>query len=71
MKNHKPPKPVVTPAPPLEQVMQIRVGTDGHQPGPTTIPSSLPGAKGEPRQPGTKTRYITLNEIDAETRPGS
>jgi spore coat protein A len=42
MKNHKPQKPVSNPAPQLEQVMQIRVGTTVTQPGPATIPSSLP-----------------------------
>ena len=43
MKNSSPPKPVVTPAPSLSQVMQLRVGTTVTQPGPTTIPTSLPG----------------------------
>ena len=45
MKNHKPQKPVSNPAPQLESVMQIRVGTTVSQPGPATIPSSLPGRK--------------------------
>ena len=65
MKNHKPPKPVSNPAPQLEQVMQIRVGTTVSQPGPTTIPSSLPGRKADLCNP-VKTRYITLNEIEPE-----
>jgi spore coat protein A, manganese oxidase len=47
LKNHKPPKPVATPAPSLEQVMQIRVGTSVSQPGPRAIPSSLPGRKAD------------------------
>ena len=65
MKNHKPQKPVSNPAPQLESVMQIRVGTTVSQPGPTTIPSSLPGRKADLPAPVT-TRYITLNEIDPE-----
>ena len=65
MKNHKPQKPVSTPAPQLEQVMQIRVGRTVSHPGPGTIPSSLPGRKADLRDP-VRTRYITLNEIDPE-----
>jgi spore coat protein A len=66
MKNHKPHSPVSTPAPELPQVMQIRVGTTVSQPGPTTIPSSLPGRAANLGSP-LNTRYITLNEIGAET----
>jgi len=66
VKNHRPKLPVVTPAPPLEQVMQIRVGTTVSQRGPTAIPASLPGGRraalGEP----VRTRFITLNEIDTD-----
>jgi spore coat protein A len=65
MKNHKPQKPVSNPAPQLEQVMQIRVGRTVTQPGPTSIPSSLPGRRANLGSPAM-TRYITLNEIDAE-----
>ena len=65
MKNHNPRKPVATPAPSLEQVMQIRVGTSVSQPGPRTIPSSLPGRKADLPAP-VRTRYITLNEIDVD-----
>jgi spore coat protein A, manganese oxidase len=65
MKNHKPPKPVSTPAPSLEQVMQIRVGKTVTQPGPRTIPASLPGRAADLHDPVTK-RYITLNEIDPD-----
>jgi spore coat protein A len=65
MKNHNPRKPVTTPAPSLEQVMQIRVGTSVSQPGPRAIPSSLPGRKAELPDP-IRTRYITLNEIDVD-----
>jgi spore coat protein A len=67
--NSGPPKPVVTPAPSLSQVMQIRVGTTVTQPGPTTIPASLPGGrKADLPEPGPNfTRFITLNEINPET----
>ena len=65
MKNHDPSKPVVTPAPSLEQVMQIRVGTSVSQPGPASIPTSLPGRRAELSDP-VRTRYITLNEIDID-----
>ena len=67
MKNLKPPKPVSTPAPPLTQVMQIRVGKTVSQPGPTSIPTSLPGRAADIPGPVAKVRYITLNEIAAET----
>jgi spore coat protein A len=65
LKNHNPSKPVVSPAPSLEQVMQIRVGTTVSQPGPTSIPSSLPGHKADLSDP-VRTRFITLNEIDID-----
>jgi spore coat protein A len=67
MKNLKIPKPVSTPAPPLTQVMQIRVGTTISQAGPSTIPTTLPGRAANVPGPVTTTRYITLNEIAAET----
>ena len=67
VKNHKPHKPVSTPAPQLEQVMAIRVGTTVSQPGPSTIPTSLPGRKADlPAPDHDHTRYITLNEIDPD-----
>jgi spore coat protein A len=66
MINHKPPHPVSTPAPELPQVMQIRVGTTVSHPGPTTIPSSLPGRAANLGTP-VATRYITLNEVAPET----
>ena len=65
MKNHNPSKPVVTPAPSLAQVMQIRVGTTVSQPGPSTIPASLPGRAAELPEPDV-TRFISLNEIDVD-----
>lgn len=66
MMNHRPPRPVSTPAPQLPQVMQIRVGRTVSQPGPTTIPSSLPGRAANLSNP-VATRYITLNEIAVDT----
>ena len=65
LKNHGPKKPVSTPAPSLEQVLQIRVGTSVTQPGPRAIPASLPGRKADLPDP-VRTRYITLNEIDVD-----
>ncbi len=65
MMNHRPPSPISNPAPQLPQVMQFRVGRTVTQPGPTTIPSSLPGRAANLGSP-VNTRYITLNEIDPE-----
>lgn len=60
--NTRPVKPVSTPAPPLTAVMQIQVGTTVTQPGPATVPASLPGRRAELSAPH-RTRFITLNEI--------
>jgi spore coat protein A len=57
--------PVVSPAPSLPQVMQIRVGTTVTHAGPTSIPSSLPGRAADLPDP-VMTRFITLNEIDID-----
>jgi spore coat protein A len=68
MKNTPPPKPVVTPAPSLSAVMQIRVGTTVTQPGPAAVPASLPGRKADlGAETPAVTRYITLNEVNPET----
>jgi spore coat protein A len=67
VKNHKPPKPVSTPAPPLTDVMQIRVRAAVTHPGPTSIPTSLPGRAAQVAGPVKTTRYITLNEIAVDT----
>jgi spore coat protein A len=64
--NSNPPKPIATPAPPLSQVLQIRVGTTVTQPGPATIPASLPGRRANLPAP-VRTRFITLNEIAPNT----
>ena len=45
--------------------MQIRVGTTVSQPRPRTIPASLPGPQRPTCPNPVRTRYITLNEIDA------
>jgi spore coat protein A len=66
LKNHKPSKPVMTPAPSLEQVMQIRVGTTVSQAGPTSIPATLRGGRRAGLTDPIATRYITLNEIDID-----
>jgi spore coat protein A len=66
LSNHQPPKPVSTPAPPLTQVMQFRVGTTVTNRGPTSIPTSLPGRAANLSNPA-KTRFITLNEIAPNT----
>ena len=63
--NHKPRRPISNPAPQLPEVMRIRVGTIVTHPGPSTIPSSLPGRAAILNNP-VATRYITLNEIDPE-----
>ncbi len=65
MMNHRPPSPVSSPAPQLPQVMQFRVGRTVSQPGPSVIPSTLPGRAANLGSP-VETRYITLNEIDPE-----
>ncbi len=67
MKNTRPPKPVVTPAPSLTAIMQIRVGTTVTRPGPATVPSSLPGRAADVAGPIAATRFITLNEINPNT----
>ena len=66
MKNHRPRPPISNPAPALEQVMQIRVGTTVARRGPTSIPSALPGGRRADLPEPVTTRYITLNEIDPE-----
>jgi spore coat protein A, manganese oxidase len=66
MKNHRPQKPVMTPAPSLEAVMQIRVMRSLSQPGPAEIPASLPGRRASLAAPA-RTRYLALNEVAPET----
>ena len=66
LRNSTPAPPVSTPAPPLPDVMQIRVGTHVTLPGPMSVPSSLPGRRARLHRPA-RTRYITLNEIAPET----
>jgi spore coat protein A, manganese oxidase len=66
MKNHRPSNPVSNPAPSLEQVMQIRVGTTVSRRGPTAIPATLLGGRKAELGAPARTRYITLNEIDTD-----
>ena len=66
MMNHRPPHPVSSPAPQLPHVMQFRVGRSVTHPGPSVIPSSLPGRAADLGNP-VQTRYITLNEIAVDT----
>jgi spore coat protein A len=66
VRNSTPAPPVSTPAPPLSPVMQIRVGVSITNPGPSAIPSQLPGVAPALPNPNV-TRYITLNEIGANT----
>ena len=65
MKNHRVRQPVSSPAPSLEQVMQIRVGTTVSRPGPHRSRRPCPDARPTCSNPVT-TRYITLNEIDTD-----
>jgi spore coat protein A, manganese oxidase len=64
--NTTPTPPVSTPAPPLPDVMQIRVGTQVTRRGPDAIPAHLPGRAAQLANP-VRTRWITLNEVAAET----
>ena len=64
MKNSKPPSPVSNPAPPLEAVMQIRVGKT--TPVRPSIPTTLVGGRKADLDDPVTTRYITLNEIDVD-----
>jgi len=66
IKNSKPTMTVATPAPQLTQIMQIRVGTSVTQPGPSSVPDTLPGRAADLPDP-VRTRYITLNEIGTDT----
>jgi len=67
LKNSKPPAPISTPAPALTAVLQLRVGTTVTRPGPTTVPASLPGTAAIVSGSVARKRFITLNEIAAET----
>jgi spore coat protein A len=65
LRNTRPLPPVATPAPTLTQVMQVRVANIA--PISQAIPSKLVGGT-RAILPATNTRrFITLNEIDAET----
>jgi spore coat protein A len=66
MKNHRPRRPVSNPAPALEAVMQIRVGTKVTQAGPDSVPAKLAGGRKADLPGPVATRYITLNEVEPE-----
>jgi len=66
VKNHKPRSPVSTPAPSLEQVIQIRVGTRVSRRGPRAVPMTLLGGRRADLPSPVRTRYLTLNEIDPD-----
>jgi spore coat protein A len=70
LRNIKLPAGVVSPASPnLPIVMQFRVGTTVTDPGPATIPASLPGSLPSFGSPARE-RYITLEEVlDAAGEP--
>jgi spore coat protein A, manganese oxidase len=70
LRNVRLPAGVVSPASPLvPHVMQFRVGTTVTNPGPGTIPSSLPGSLPS-FGPPARERYITLEEVlDAAGNP--
>jgi spore coat protein A len=63
LRNHRAPRPVTSPAPNLEQVMQLRIGTHVSEPGPELIPATLPGGRRADLGDAVATRFITLNEI--------
>jgi spore coat protein A len=66
VKNHRATRPVSNPAPSLEQVMQIRVGTRVSHRGPTSVPSKLLGGRRADLRGPVGRRFITLNEIDPD-----
>ncbi len=65
LKNTKPPIPVSNPAPPLAQVMEIRVAAT--TPMSPNVPDTLIGGRRAILSGPTKKRFITLNEVGAET----
>lgn len=65
IKNTKPLRPVSTPAPSLTQVMEIRVANT--TPVAPSIPATLVGGRKAELTAASKKRFITLNEIAAET----
>lgn len=67
MTNSTPPQPVSTPAPPLPQVMQFRVGTTITHPGPRTVPPHLVGGRDAHLHAAVRTRYFALNEVAPNT----
>ena len=70
LRNVKLPVEVVSPASPhIPMIMQFRVGTSVTDPGPTTIPTNLPGSLPDFGTPDRE-RYVTLEEVlDDEGEP--
>jgi spore coat protein A len=63
LKNAKLPSGVISPASPnIPNIMKFRVGTSVSTPGPSTIPTSLPGSLPS-FGPPVRERYITLEEV--------
>jgi spore coat protein A, manganese oxidase len=67
MINNDPDDPVSTPADSLPTVMQFRVGSTVSDPTNNTVPNSLPGEAASIKYAIAATRYITLNELFAES----
>jgi spore coat protein A len=65
LKNAPPQRPVVTPAPPLNQVMEIRVGSG--TPAAPSIPAALAGGSTPDLPFSGERRFITLNESGIDT----
>ena len=70
LKNAKLPSGVVSPASPnIPNIMQFRVGTTVTNPGPASVPTSLPGSMPS-FGPPARERFITLEEVlDAAGEP--
>jgi spore coat protein A len=65
LRNQKCARPVVSPAPNLAAVMQIRVGITVSAPGPAGVPLSLPGVRADLPEPANR-RFFTLNEREVD-----
>ena len=67
LKNAKLPSGVISPASPnIPNIMKFRVGESVTSPGPTAIPTSLPGSLPSFGAP-VRERYITLEEVLDQT----
>jgi spore coat protein A len=66
LRNHRAMRPTSTPAPQLRDVLRLRVGHHVSEPGPSAVPRRIPG-RAALLPPAERTRFITLNEVGAET----